>query len=92
MRIHLEKCGKDSNAVRDARLDHAFSEKRAQREVLFAKGLRHNSRILTAEQYSSIENSMEKTDENFADGHAKIESVFEDCEKTIELLFVEVEN
>jgi hypothetical protein len=38
--------GKDSDAVHDARLDHVFSEKRTQREVLFAKGLRYNSRIL----------------------------------------------
>jgi hypothetical protein len=45
-----------------------------------------------ADRCSSIENSMEKTDENFADEHTKIESVFEECEKAIELLFVEVEN
>jgi hypothetical protein len=88
---HLEKGGKDSDAVRDVRLDHVFSEKRGQRELLFAKDMAQFENTM-AEQYSSIEKSMEKIDVIFADGHKKIESVFEGCEKTIELLFAEVEN
>jgi hypothetical protein len=80
----------DGYAMRDARLEHVFSEKSAKKEILFAKSTAKFKSVV-AWRNAKGESSIEKIDQVFADSHTEIESAFYDCERKIEILFADIE-